>query len=227
VTQILVALTTAAGVVVLGWLLVSGKQVLSRMRRSRSAAGHSSVVDAPGVRNPDWIYGDRAASERRAQRTPSEPGEANQKIPPQVHEPSQTLSAKGKAEAILRDAELKAAEILAGAEKDRESLLEQTRVSAEQTVLEIKEKAEREAAAIVKNAELKAGEALIGVERARARLEQEMQEVAREQARMAAKHEKLSEFLLTALEEIERATGKGSATRGGLQELRDELRSTE
>ena len=197
------------------------------MRQARSAGGHPSVVEAGDVRNADWIYGDRATAERRPRRTPSESGEANPKIPPQVHEPSQTLSAKAKAEAILRDAELKAAEILAATERDRESLLEQTRVAAELTVLEMKEKAEREAAAILRDAELKAGEALTGVERARARLEQEMQEVAHERARMAAKHEKLSEFLLTALEEIERASANGSANVEGLQELRDELRSTE
>jgi hypothetical protein len=220
VTPILVALSTAAGVVVLGWLLISGRRVLSRTRVPRSAAGGSSVVAAGDVRDADWIYGDRAALERRARRTRSQSDEANQ----EMHEPSQTVS---EAEAIVRDAELKAVEILARAQKDRESLLEQTRVSAERTVLKLKEKAEREAAAIVKNAEVKAGDALVGVERARARLEQEMQEVAREQARMAAKHEKLSEFLLTALEEIERASANGSANVDGLQELRDELQKTD
>jgi hypothetical protein len=224
VTQIVVVLSTAAGVVVLGWLLVSGRRILSQTRVHRSA---DNATVAGDVRDADWIYGDRAALERRARRSRSESAAANREIPPQVHEPSQTLSAKGKAEVILRDAELKAAEILARAQRDRESLLEETRVSAERAVLEMKDRAEQEAAAIVKNAELKAGEALNGVERARGRLEQEMQEVAREQARMAAKHEKLSEFLLTALEEIERASANGSANVEGLEDLRDELRSTE
>jgi F0F1-type ATP synthase membrane subunit b/b' len=172
----------------------------------RSAPGRSSLVAPGAVRDADWIYGDRAASERR------------------VHEPPQTVS---EAETIVRDAELKAAQILAQAQKDREGLLEQARVSAERTVLELKNNAEEEAAAIVQDAELKAGEALIGVEHARARLHLEMQEVAREQASMAAKQEQLSEFLLTALDEIERASANGSANVDGLQELRDELRSTE
>jgi hypothetical protein len=224
VTQIVVVLSTAAGVVVLGWLLVSGRRILSQTRVHRSA---DSITVARDVRDADWIYGDRAALEGRARRSRSESAAANREIPPQVHEPSQTLSAKGKAEVILRDAELKAAEILARAQRDRESLLEETRVSAERAVLEMKDRAEQEAAAIVKNAELKAGEALNGVERARGRLEQEMQEVAREQARMAAKHEKDSELLLTALEEIERRSANGTANVEGLEELRDELRSTE
>ena len=132
------------------------------------------------------------------------------------HKPSQIERVKDQAEAILSDAELRATEILERARSERESLLEERLEAAEQ-----------EAAAIVKDAELKAGEVLVEVERARARLEQDMQELAREQARMAAKHERLSEFLLSALEEIERASPNGSTSIGGLQELRDELRSTE
>jgi hypothetical protein len=79
----------------------------------------------------------------------------------------------------------------------------------------------------VKNAELKAGEALVGVERARRRLEQEMQELAREQALMAEKHKRLAEFLQAALEEIERASVNGSVSIAGLKDLHDKLRSAE
>jgi F0F1-type ATP synthase membrane subunit b/b' len=223
VTQILVAFSAAAGVIVVGWLLVSGRRVLSQTRARRSAESRSSIHDAGNVRDAEWIYGDRAAPARRAPRIPSESGETNQEIPPEGHEPSQTLSA---AEAILRDAEVKAAEILARAERERESLLEERLASAERAALEMKDNAEREAEAIVKNAERKAGEALSGVELARSRLEQEKQEVGREQTVIAAKHKRLSQFLLTALEEIERASVNGSANIRGLQELRDKLRSS-
>jgi cell division septum initiation protein DivIVA len=217
------ALLTAGGVLVVGWLLVSGRRVVSKTRGRRSAKRRSSILDAGDVRDADWIYGDRATRERRARSIPSESGEAD------LHgrEPSPTESAKAEAEAILRDAELKAAEILERARSERESLLEERLVAAERAALEMNDKADQEAAAIVKNAELKAGEVLIEVERARGRLEHEMQELAREQARMAAKHERLSEFLLTALEEIERASPNGSAQIGGLQELRDELQSSD
>ena len=226
-TQIVVALLTAGGVLVVGWFLVSGRRVVSQARVRRSAARRSSILDAGDVRDADWIYGDRAAPERRARRLASESGEPGQQIPSQAKASTETLGAKGKAEAILRDAELRAAEMLERAQRERESLLEEKLVAAERAALEMNDRAEQEAAAIVKNAELKAGEVLIEVERARARLEQEMQELAREQARMAAKHERLSEFLLTALEEIERASPNGSAKIGGLQELRDELQRTD
>jgi hypothetical protein len=140
---------------------------------------------------------------------------------------SQSQRVRDQAEAILRDAELQAVELLERARNERESLAEERLEAAERAALEIRERAEQEAAALVKDAELRAGEVLVEVERARARLEQDMQELAREQARMAAKHERLSEFLLTALEEIERASPNGSTSIGGLQELREELRSTE
>jgi cell division septum initiation protein DivIVA len=122
----------------------------------------------------------------------------------------QTMSAEGDAEAIPTDAEH-----------------EERLAAAEREALEIRTRAEREAEAILKDAELKAGEALTGVERARGRLEEEIQEVAREQARMAAKQKRLSELLLKALEEIEGASANGSTSIGGLEELRDALRSTE
>ncbi len=147
------------------------------------------------------------------------------------HEPPQRASAEGEAEAIVRNAELKATEILARAHSERESLLEEELALAERAALETKEKVQREAEAIVREAERKAGETLAGLERASRRLEQEMQEVARRKTLMAMKHKKLSEFLLAALEEIEHASANGSASvrdLGGLQEeLRDTLRGTE
>lgn len=209
VTEVVVAASAAIGIVVVGWLLVSGRPVLSRMRVRRSAESRPSIVD-PGRARDDWIYGDRAASERGARRIPGGSDETTQ-----------------EAEAVALDAELQAAEILARAQKGRETLLEEMLASAEREAREIKLRAEREAEGIVKSAELKAGEALVGVERARGRLERELQDLAREQARMAESHRRLSKFLATALEEIERVSANGSADVGGLQELRDELRSIE
>jgi hypothetical protein len=219
VTQILVALAAAAGVVVVGWLLVAGTQVLSRTRARRHAEGLSSI-DAGDA---DWIYGDRAGPSRRIA---SQSSDRRQAIS-QGHRRPQTMSAEGEAETILRDAEGRAGEIRARAESERESLLEEQLASAERAALEVKGNAEREAEAIVKNAELKAGEALVGVERARRRLEQEMQELAREQALMAEKHKRLAEFLQAALEEIERASVNGSVSIAGLKDLHDKLRSAE
>lgn len=141
--------------------------------------------------------------------------------------PRRSGGAAGDAEAILTGAKLKAAEILADAERERERLLEERLASAERSALELRAEAEQEAEAIVKNGELKAGAALSRVERERGRLEQQMQEVAREQALMAVKQKRLSEFLLTALEEIERASANGSTNIAELQVLRDELRSSE
>ncbi len=77
------------------------------------------------------------------------------------------------------------------------------------------------------DAELKAGKALDRVALAGGRLEQEKQDVRREQDRMAAKQRMLSEFVLTALEEIERASANGSANTAVLKELRDKLKSTD
>jgi vacuolar-type H+-ATPase subunit H len=209
VNEILVILSAATGVLVVGWLLVIGSGFLSRRRVRRSAERQSKSVDLK-TRDEDWIYADRAAPQLRTQRVTESPSEA-------THE----------AETVLRDARLEAAEILAQAEKERESLVEEKLAAAERAAREIRYRAEREAEGIVKNAELKAGEALVGVERARGRLEQELQELARDQARMAEKHRRLSEFLIAALEEIERASANGSANIGGLQELRDKLRSIE
>lgn len=141
-------------------------------------------------------------------------------------------SAAAEAEAdrtrlLLTDAKLRAAEILADAQRKHESQREERLGSAEREALDVKNKAEREAEAIVRNAELKAGEVLAGVERERGRLERERQEVARELALVAVKRKKLAEFMLTALEEIERTSANGSANIRGLEELRDKLRSTE
>jgi vacuolar-type H+-ATPase subunit H len=217
-----VALSVGAGVMVVGWLLVTGGGVLSRAQLRRSAESRSSVLEAGDAR--EWISRDHAAHERRARKIPGEPGETNEEP---RHEVSQAGGATGEAEAILAKAKLKAAEILADAQRERERLLEECLASAEGAALEIRDKAEREAQAIVKNGELIAREALTGVERERGRLEQQMQEVAREQALMAVKQKRLSEFLLTVLEEIERASANGSANIAGLQELREKLRSTE
>lgn len=126
------------------------------------------------------------------------------------------LRAASEAEAVLSDAKREAAEILAHARSEGQGMQEKARLDAE---------------AIVQAAELKAGEALVEVERARGRLEREVQRVAREQALMTAKHKKLSELMLTALDEIERASANGSASLhelGGLQEeLRETLRGSE
>jgi hypothetical protein len=194
VSPIAVALAVAAGIMVVGWLIVvSGRQVLSRTGRRRTDAERPTVLEANGT-GEDWIYGDRASPERHAGRT----------------------TAESESEAILSDARREAVEILMRARKKSQ---------------ELQEKASREAEAIIQAAEAKAGEALVEVERARGRLEREVQRVAREQALMTAKHKKLSDLLLTALEEIERASANGSASPrdlGGLQEeLRDTLRSTE
>jgi hypothetical protein len=194
VSPIAVALAVAAGIMVVGWLIVvSGRQVLSRTGRRRTDAERPTVLEANGT-GEDWIYGDRASPERHSGRT----------------------RAESESEAILSDARREGVEILVRARKKSQ---------------ELQEKASREAEAIIQAAETKAGEALVEVERARGRLEREVQRVAREQALMTAKHKKLSNLLLTALEEIERASANGSATPhdlGGLQEeLRDTLRSTE
>jgi hypothetical protein len=92
---------------------------------------------------------------------------------------------------------------------------------------EMKEEARREADAIVKDAELQAREIVAAAERARSRVEAEL---AREQAHMAEKSKRLSEFLANALEEVERASANGAASAHDLDELealRDELRRAE
>ena len=74
-------------------------------------------------------------------------------------------------------------------------------------------------------AELRAQEILGSAERTRSQVEAEL---AREQARMAERSKKLSDFLADALEEVERASANGSASAKDLAELealRDELRS--
>jgi hypothetical protein len=84
-----------------------------------------------------------------------------------------------------------------------------------------------EAEAIVRDAELKARENLAAAERARSRVEAEL---ARDQAHMAEKSKKLSEFLSNVLEGVERAAANGGASAHDLDELeaqREELRNTE
>jgi hypothetical protein len=91
----------------------------------------------------------------------------------------------------------------------------------------VKDEARVEAQAIVKDAELEARKILAGAERARARVEAEL---AREQAQMAEKSRKLSEFLANALDEVERASANGRSSaydRDELEALREELRSAD
>jgi hypothetical protein len=89
------------------------------------------------------------------------------------------------------------------------------------------EEATQEAGAIVKAAELRAQEILTSAERVRRQVEAEL---AHEQARMAARSKKLSDFLAHALEEVERPSANGSTSAQDLAELealREELQSSE
>ena len=193
-TPIIATLSAAAGVMVIGWFLVSGRRLLSR-RRPRHA---ETVLDRRDARD-DWIYGDRVASNRQARRVAAESPQMNEQISSRSHESDYSETA----DVTVRE---EAGELVERAERERRELLE---------------KAWQEADAIVKEAELKAGEALIAVERARGRLEQELQEVAREKTLVVERQQKLSEFLLKALEEVERASADGSASIHDLAELRE------
>jgi vacuolar-type H+-ATPase subunit H len=158
VIPVLAGLWALVGAVALIWLVASRRSRLTRQRRPEKA---QSAARAVGDLDAEWIYGDRA--ERKPQARPRGLNE----------------EARLEAEAIVSDAELKAREILAAAE------------------------------------------------RARSRVEAEL---AREQAHMAEKSKKLSEFLSNALEEVERASANGRASAHDLDELealREELRSTE
>jgi hypothetical protein len=89
------------------------------------------------------------------------------------------------------------------------------------------ERATDQAAAIVKAAEREAHEILASAERARSRVEAEL---AQEQARMAERSKRLSDFLMSALEEVERTSANGSPSAQDLAELellREELQSGE
>jgi cell division septum initiation protein DivIVA len=194
VTPIIATLSAAAGVMVIGWFLVSGRRLLSRRRRRLD----ETVLDRGDVRD-DWIYGDRVVSDRQARRVAAESPQMNEQISSRNHESDHSETADVT---VPEEAD----ELVARAERERRELLE---------------KAWQEADAIVKEAELKAGEALIAVERARGRLEQELQEVAREKTLVAERQQKLSEFLLKALEEVERASADGSASIHDLAELRE------
>jgi hypothetical protein len=213
VTPIIATLSAAAGVMVIGWFLVSGRRLLSRRRLRRGEI----VLDRGDVRD-DSIYGDRVASDRQTRRVAAESPQMNEQISSRSHESdhSETVDVTVPEEAD---------ELVARAEPERRELLE---------------KARQEAETIVKEAELKAGEALIAVERARGRLEQELQEVQREEQELqevqrektlvAERQQKLSEFLLKALEEVERASADGSASihdLAELRELRERLQSSE
>jgi hypothetical protein len=204
VTPIIATLSAAAGVMVIGWFLVSGRRLLSR-RRLRP---DETVLDRGDVRD-DWIYGDRVSSDRQARRVAAKSPQTNEQISSRSHESDHSETV----DVTVR--ELEAGELVERAERERRELLD---------------KAWQEADSIVKEAELKAGEALVAVERARGRLEQELQEVAREKTLVAERQQKLSEFLLKALEEVERASADGSASihdLAELRELRERLQSSE
>jgi hypothetical protein len=204
VTPIIATLSAAAGVMVIGWFLVSGRRLLSR-RRLRP---DETVLDRGDVRD-DWIYGDRVSSDRQARRVAAKSPQTNEQISSRSHESDHSETV----DVTVR--ELEAGELVERAERERRELLD---------------KAWQEADSIVKEAELKAGEALVAVERARGRLEQELQEVAREKTLVAERQQKLSEFLLKALEEVERASADGSASihdLAELRELRERLHSSE
>jgi len=158
VIPVLAGLWALVGALALVWLVASGRLRLTRQRRPVKA---QSTSRAPGDLDAEWIYGDRA--ERKPQPKPRELNE----------------EARLEADAIVKDAELKAREIIAAAE------------------------------------------------RARSRVEAEL---AREQAHMAEKSRKLSDFLANALEEVERASANGRASAHDVEELealREELRNTE
>jgi hypothetical protein len=204
VTPIIATLSAAAGVMVIGWFLVSGRRLLSRRRRRLD----ETVLDRGDVRD-DWIYGDRVSSDRQARRVAAKSPQTNEQISSRSHESDHSETV----DVTVR--ELEAGELVERAERERRELLD---------------KAWQEADSIVKEAELKAGEALVAVERARGRLEQELQEVAREKTLVAERQQKLSEFLLKALEEVERASADGSASihdLAELRELRERLQSSE
>jgi len=98
VIPVLAGLWALVGVLALVWLLASGRLRLTRQRRP---AKSQSTARAVGDLDAEWIYGDRA--ERKPQARPREVNE----------------EATLEAEAIARDAELKAREILATAERAR------------------------------------------------------------------------------------------------------------
>jgi vacuolar-type H+-ATPase subunit H len=98
VILILAALWALVGVAALVWLVASGR--LGSPGRRRPARAQST---APTVseRDAEWIYGDRV--ERRPHAPAREPNE----------------EARLEADAIVKDAELKAREIIAAAERAR------------------------------------------------------------------------------------------------------------
>jgi vacuolar-type H+-ATPase subunit H len=99
VIPILATLWVLVGVLALVWLLTSGRLRLTRQRRP--ATLQPSTKPTGGDLDAEWIYGDRA--ERRPQARPA--GEKEE--------------AKVEAQAIVKDAELEAREILAAAERAR------------------------------------------------------------------------------------------------------------
>jgi hypothetical protein len=161
VIPILAALWAAVGVLLLIGLLRGGSLGPPRIRERRLASRETRIPAADEL-DGEWIYGDRPERKPRPRREDTEE------------------EARRKADEIVKDAELRALEILTSAEGARS------------------------------HAEA---------------------ELAREQARMAEKSKRLSQFLADALEEVERAAANGSTPSNhdlsGVEALRDELRSTE
>jgi vacuolar-type H+-ATPase subunit H len=92
----LAILWALVGILALVWLVWSGRLRLTRQRRPEAIQSSGRAV---GDLDAEWIYGDRA--ERKPQR------------------PQELTEATLEAQAILKDAELKAHEILAAAERAR------------------------------------------------------------------------------------------------------------
>jgi hypothetical protein len=102
VILVLAGLWALVGAVALIWLVASRRSRLTRQRRPEKA---QSAARAVGDLDAEWIYGDRA--ERKPQARPREVNEET----------------TNEAEAIVRDAELKARNIIAGAEGARREIV--------------------------------------------------------------------------------------------------------
>jgi hypothetical protein len=97
VIVILAALSALVGVLAIGWLLWRRRRGLSRTRLPHGSRADSAAHDL----DADWIYGDRG----------------NRALG--VHRRETEENARREAEAIIRDAELRAHEILAQSDHQR------------------------------------------------------------------------------------------------------------
>jgi hypothetical protein len=104
VIAVLAVLWAVVGILALGWLLLTGRLGPRRTPEQRRAQGRMAESSAPTL-DAEWIYGERA------RRTP--------RPSPQEMEERATR----EAEAIVRDAELKARNIIAGAEGARREIV--------------------------------------------------------------------------------------------------------